>query len=416
MNFLQDRFTTNFGLIPYEVLQESPQYMKNHPLYLFVPATYGDATSGEVAENIFSTIQALQDRTESIDHIVLGLDAAEEQKQFEEIRERFKQIPNSTVIWNSAPEMLRLYEEFKEQEIPVSPGKGRNMWTGLGYRYMINRGSSFVIHDCDIKPKHYTEDTLLSLITPILHPEFGEQDFNKAYYRRITPHDKNDPDSQLKLSGRVTRLLVSPFLDAVHENYGDISKTVLDYVDFLKAFKYPLSGEFAMRANLANTLEIQPDWGLEIGTLNSLFQRRSHLSQVDLGDYDHKHQDVEKNDPKKGLNRMAEDIVKTVFRKLYSLAEEESMDQEAYMYLMKDFQKFADQAIDDYKLYSKSRKFYFDEVAEIEAKHVFHDAIERAYRRFISQPEEVRPLPNWNQIPHKQRQELVDIIEYYNRD
>ncbi len=410
MVFRQERFTNDFGTISKSVLEESFDYMKTHPLYLFLPATYDDAKKEGVMNHILTVINKIQGNDASIDNIVLGLDAASEKSQFEEVKEKTKHIPNTTVIWNDAPEIQELYREFQNQGLPTHKGKGRNMWTGLGHRFTKDRNSSFVIHDCDIKPNYYSNDFIVSLITPILHPAFGEQDFTKAYYTRITP-----AGDTFKLGGRATRLLVYPFLDAVHENYGKISKTILDYVDHLKSFKYPLSGEFAMRANLANSLTIQPDWGLEIGSLNSLFQTRYHLSQVDLGLYDHKHSSVSSDNADKGLNKMAEDIAKTVFRKLYSLAEEETMDKDAFNKMMYDYRKFTDDLITKYKRVSASKGWQYDEVAEVEAKHVFRQAINRAYDRFKKDPEEVQSLPPWGSIAQGKRNTLSEIINHYNR-
>lgn len=414
MVFKQERFTNDFGRISDSVLEETLEHMKDHPLYLFLPATYSDATNGEVIENIFNTLENIQNEHNSIDNIVLGLDATPEKEQFEEVRERFKEIPNSTIIWNDSPEMQDLYRKLKEQNIPVKKGKGRNMWTGLGHRYMLDRNSSFVIHDCDIRPQYktgekiYDDNIFLSMITPLLHPSFGEQDFNKAYYTRL----KEEKRGEFRLSGRVTRLLVYPFIDAVKENYRSTSewtnKKIVDYMDHLKSFKYPLSGEFAMRANLANNLTIQPDWGLEIGTLNSLFQTRYHLSQVDLGNYDHKHARLP------DLGNMAEEIVKTVFRKLYSLAEEEAKNTKLFDKTIADYDKFGHEFVNTYRILSASKDWNYDEREEIQAIYTFMDSIKDAHEKFMEQPEEVQPLPNWNQISHKYRKELIDNVEKYN--
>ncbi|MFP4190214.1 MAG: hypothetical protein ACLFSL_04230 [Candidatus Woesearchaeota archaeon] len=410
MVFKQERFTNDFGEIADTILDESLEYMVDHSLYLFIPATYADASNRDVSDNIFSVVKDIQEKGSPIDNVVLGLDAAPQKRMFDEVKERFSEIPNSKVIWNDSPELKELYGEFQELDFPVFPGKGRNMWTALGHRYMEDRNSSFVIHDCDIKPQYYNEKTLLRLIAPILHPAFGEQDFSKAYYTRITPTD----DGRFKLGGRATRMLVYPFLDAVKENYGNISKSILDYVDHLKSFKYPLSGEFAMRSNIANSLSVQPDWGLEIGTLNSLFMTRYRLAQVDLGFYDHKHSSISKDDPKTGLNKMAEEIVKTVFRKLYSLEENEVAGTKLFKQMHYDYEKFSSGILQKYKVLSASKDWFYDEVAETEAKKTFSDSIKRAYGRFTEQPEEVQPLPNWNQISHELRERLRDNVEKYN--
>ncbi len=410
MVFKQERFTNDFGTIADSVLEESLEYMVDHPLYLFIPATYDDAANSTVSDNIFDNIKRIQGNNHPIDNIVVGLDAAPERKMFDEVKERLDDIPNSKVIWNDSPEIQALYEEFTEMGFPVKAGKGRNMWTGLGHRYMEDRNSSFLTHDCDIKPHCYDEKTILSLVAPILHPAFGEQDFSKAYYTRITPSE----DGRMKLGGRATRILVYPFLDAVKENYGDISKSILDYVDHLKSFKYPLAGEFAMRANIASNLSIQPDWGLEIGTLNSLFQTRYKLAQVHLGEYDHKHSPVSRSDPHRGLNKMAEEIVKTVFRKLYSLEEEKITNPKLFRQMYYDYEKFSGEILQKYKVLSASNDWHYDEISEVEAKITFSEAIGRAYSAFVKEPEEVQPLPNWNQMSHDLRERLVESVEKYN--
>jgi glucosyl-3-phosphoglycerate synthase len=410
MVFKQERFTVDFGEISDDIITESYDYMRDHAIYLFLPATYEDATNQEVATNIISKIKNVQEKAEnSIDQIVLGLDSAPEKKQFDEIKEMFSDVPNSKVVWNDSPEIQKLYEEFKKQGLPVDNGKGRNMWTGLGYRYMTDRTSSFVIHDFDIKPEFYSEKFLMSLVTPILHPEFGEQDFTKAYYTRITP----DNDG-FKLSGRTTRLLMYPFLDAIHENYGKHSKSIIDYVDLLRSFKYPLSGEFAMRSNLANSMTIQPDWGLEIGTLNSLHRTRYNLAQVNLGNYDHKHSELGKDNPESGLSRMATEIVKTIYRKLSSLTETDIIDDIEFKRTMYDYNKFAEDIIHKYKLISKTSGLNYDEAQEIVTKNSFMDAIKRGYDIFKKDREELQSLPTWNTISREQRKRLLEIVNKYN--
>lgn len=410
MVFKQERFCVDFGEISDSVLDDSYKHMTDHPLYLFLPATMEDAQNDLVMGNIISVLKTIQEKDACIDNIVLGLDTAKEKSDFEKIKEKFKTVPNAKVIWNDSPEIKELYSEFKEQGLPTNPGKGRNMWTGLGYRYMTDRVSSFVIHDCDIKPEYYSDRFIMSLITPILNPAFGEQDFTKAYYTRITP----DGD-KFKLGGRTTRLLVYPFLDALHENYGGDKKIILDYLDHMKSFKYPLSGEFAMRANLANSLTIQPDWGLEVGSLNSLFQTRYNLSQVNLGLYDHKHSPVSADNPSTGLNKMAEEIVKTTFRKLHSLSVVDSLSESDFDKTMYDYRKFASSLISKYKHVSASRGWNYDEAIEVSAKKTFDAAIQRGYKNFLAEPEEIQALPTWNSVSSEKRDRLVDIVDYYNK-
>jgi hypothetical protein len=115
-------------------------------------------------------------------------------------------------------------------------------------------------------------------------PAFPYQ-FCKGYYPRIARRQAE--------RSRVSRLLVSPLLLSIQKVCGH-----LDYVEYLKGFRYPLAGEFAMRVSMLPDMRIPSDWGLEIGVLSEVWRNLSNRSvcQVDISDaYDHKHQDLSKD-------------------------------------------------------------------------------------------------------------------------
>ncbi|MBR9676148.1 hypothetical protein GOV05_04010 [Candidatus Woesearchaeota archaeon] len=410
MELNQDKFTTSLGKISEEKKLETLEYMKEHPIFLFLPATYEDATNKRVMGRIVKVIKNLQEKNNNpIDLIVLGLDAADTTEEFEEIKEMFSVIPNSMVIWNDSPRMQKLYSDLsRDLNLPLDPGKGRNMWTGLGYRFSAKRSSSFVLHDCDILPEYYDESILISLIAPLVHPEF-DNDFSKAYYVRLTKN-KND---KFVLRGRVARLLVRPLLDALIRTYAD-NKIVRDYLEFLNSFKYPLSGEFGMRSNIASDLRVQPDWGLEISTLNNLFQKRYRVAQVDLGVYDHKHSDESPEDSSKGLNRMAEEITKTILRKMYGFVGKQVMDDTKFKQVLYDYQKYASRYVNQFATISANEGWTYNPIRERQRVDVFLEAIKRAYAAFAVNPEEIRPLILWDEVPRDYRRELRKIVEAQN--
>src|SRR5436309_16067872 len=116
------------------------------------------------------------------------------------------------------------------------------------------------------------------------------------------------------MHGRVTLLFMTPLIRALSDM---APHTPL--LHFLDSFRYPLAGEFAMKANLARVNRIPGDWGLEVGVLAEVFRNCavSRVCQVDLADtYDHKHQTLSVDDATKGLRRMAADIAKSLFRTL----------------------------------------------------------------------------------------------------
>jgi glucosyl-3-phosphoglycerate synthase len=109
-------------------------------------------------------------------------------------------------------------------------GKGRNVWYCMGYAIASGRSDVVALHDCDILTYSATCSRASSIRWA--NPRFGYV-FSKGYYSRIADG---------KLNGRVSRLLVGPLLEALARTVGH-----QDYISYLAAFRYPLSGEFAMR-------------------------------------------------------------------------------------------------------------------------------------------------------------------------
>ena len=408
MVFKQRRFTVDLGPISERIQKETIYYMKQQPVILFLPVTYEDAMNEEVIGNIINVVRELQEKHKCFKQIIFGLDTADTKAKFNQAYKKFKVIPKSIVIWNNSPEMIKLIEGISESlRCVLPPGKGRNMWLGLGYRFATNRGSAYVLHDCDILPEYYNKSTLLSLIAPIVHPEldFG---FSKAYYHRLTK--KN---GQQVLSGRVTRLLVGPLVDALRKTYG-FNREVRQYLNSLQSFNYPLSGEFAIKGNLADILRVQADWGLEVGTLNFLYDQQCSVAQVDLGTYDHKHSDISPDDPKKGLNKMSEEVAKTILRKIYSIIGRVLMDEKRFSQLLYDYDKYGERYVKSYRAVSANMGWSYDHIKELERIRIFKGAIKRAYEIFKQNPEEIRPLFHWDEIDTRFRERLRKIVEKYN--
>jgi glucosyl-3-phosphoglycerate synthase len=89
---------------------------------------------------------------------------------------------------------------------------------------------------------------------------------------------------------------------------------MLNLIDFLLSFKYQLSGEVAFHVDLLKKMRFATNWGVEIFTLIEVYRKASAPAQVMFtkDPFDHKHQDISSKDRKKGLNRMAIDIVTTL--------------------------------------------------------------------------------------------------------
>ena len=278
------------------------------------------------------------------------------------------------------------------------------MWTALGYLYAEHRDSIFVTHDGDIKD--YSTDIILNLAAPLANPKL-DFDFTKAYYERLTK--KN---GKMSISGRVKRLLVEPLLESMKVTYNQNSE-VVKYIDYIQSFIYPLSGEFAMRSNVANILNLQPDWGLEIGTLNFLYKKKFEIAQVDLGIYDHKHSEVNHDDPTKGLNRMSEEISKTIFRKLHDISLD-VIHKECFDNLLIEYEKLGRNAIKNSKNLSSYQDWYYDEIKELETLNTFIKSVKNGFNKFSKKTYGVKPLTSWNDIEHKHLETIIYAVDKYN--
>ena len=131
-----------------------------------------------------------------------------------------------------------------------------------------NQAEVIALHDCDILT--YNKNLLARLVYPIANPLFNFE-FCKGYYPRVT---------ESKINGRVTRLLINPFYLPLNQ------QLVKEYIDYMKSFRYPLSGEFSFRKNLLTDIRIPSDWGIEIGVLSEVYRSNNlaRICQVDIAD------------------------------------------------------------------------------------------------------------------------------------
>ncbi|WP_068108674.1 glycosyl transferase [Tropicimonas marinistellae] len=333
--------------------------------------------------------------------IVIGLDRADE-AQFRHARQFFSVLPqNHVVIWNDSPRMLAIQQRLDELGLaPNEPGKGKNVWTCLGYLLACADSSVVAIHDCDIVT--YSRDMLARLVYPVANPSFPYQ-VAKGFYPRT--------DGK-KLNGRVTRLLVSPLLIALKRVVGD-----RDYLDYLRSFRYPLSGEFAMRAPILADLRIPSDWGLEIGVLSEAWRNLAPKSvcQVEISDaYDHKHQPLSEEDSTAGLSRMSIDICKAIFRKL--AADGTVFSEEIFRSLKATYYRSALDLLDCYYNDAKMNGLAVDRHKEEQSIELFAQNIVIAGHIFLENPAETPFIPTWNRVHAADPDLLTDMLWAVDQD
>ncbi|MEM1079291.1 MAG: glycosyl transferase [Pseudomonadota bacterium] len=361
-----------------EITYELSVYAQTRKISLILPSLYSEL-EGPALPNILDELAEVP----YLHRIIIGLDRADE-AQYRHAREFFSRLPQEhIVIWNDSPRMLELGARLEEMGLyPQEAGKGKNVWSCLGYLMACQDSAVMAIHDCDILT--YDRDMLARLVYPVVNPNFPYQ-VAKGYYPRI---------GEDKMNGRVTRLLVSPLLIALKRVIGD-----RDYLDYLRSFRYPLSGEFAMRTGILPDLRIPSDWGLEIGVLSEAWRNLAPkaVCQVEISDaYDHKHQDLSEEDASTGLSRMSTDICKSIFRKL--AADGTVFTTHVFRTLKATYYRSALDLLEAYYSDAKMNGLTIDRHREEQSIELFAENIMRAGQAFLDNPSETPFIPTWNRV------------------
>ena len=354
------------------------KFSKDRKMELILPCLYSEL-EGNALPNIVSEIS----KTNYLNHIIIGLDRANEE-QAKKAWNFFKKLNCPfTILWNDGPNLLKLDKELKNYNLaPQELGKGRNVWYCLGMAIARGEARSIAFHDCDILT--FDRRLLAKLFYPVVNPLFNFE-FCKGYYPRV---------AEGKMNGRVSRLLVTPLLTAMEKTVGHN-----DYLDYMKAFKYPLAGEFSFRRNLMADMRIPCDWGIEIGILSEMYrnQASNRICQVDLADtYDHKHQDLSIDDQTKGLSKMSIDIIKTLIKKLATQGN--SFSLETFRSIKATYYRTALDMIDIYRSDALMNGLKYDSHIEEKAVELFALNIMKAGESFFENPMDTPFIPTWSRV------------------
>ena len=345
---------------------------------LILPSLYSEL-EGPALPNIVENLKGAT----YLSDIIIGLDQADK-SQFEKARKFFAQLPQRKhILWNDGKRLQEIHAELDEKGLaPQQLGKGRNVWYCMGYALASSGCEAVALHDCDITT--YDRNLPARLLYPVANPAFSFE-FCKGYYPRI---------AQDRLSGRVTRLFVTPLLRALKKILGS-----MDYLEYMDSFRYPLSGEFSLRKDLMKTLRIPSDWGLEVGILSEVYRNlsRHQVCQVDIADqYDHKHQSLSKENMEGGLSTMSKDIAKSIYRKLAT----EGVDFSTGFFrtVKAAYYRIALDCIEQYYYDAEINDLQFDRHGEEQCVEVFAQSIITAGESFVNNPMEAPFIPNWNRV------------------
>ncbi|UCD86528.1 MAG: hypothetical protein JSV01_01765 [Desulfobacterales bacterium] len=283
-------------------LEEHARHVR---ISLLLPSLHAEIKTPEVLDQIIDDIQ----KAKYLHNVVVALGGAPEEAQFQEAREYFGRLSTPErdvkVVWVEGPRVQQIFEEIRNREIPTGvQGKGQSVWMTLGYLFARDDTDVIGLHDCDIVT--YDRILLGRLLEPIANPN-NDFEFSKGYYIRVSPTER-------AMKGRVTRLFVTPFVDAMKNLMRERGHLELErFFEYHRTFNYPLAGEFGISTGLAHELNIAYDWGLEVATLSEVYHRviPRKVAQIDLiPNYEHKHQDLSPDQSDKGLHRMVVDIAK----------------------------------------------------------------------------------------------------------
>ncbi len=382
---------------PVEDLErELLQFSKQRPMTLVLPCLHSEL-AGPALENIVDELC----KVPYLEEIVIGLDAASKEDYIEALH-YFSRLPQRhRVLWNDGPRLMAIDEKLRDQGLaPAEKGKGRNVWYMLGYVLASGRAESVALHDCDIVT--YDRKLLARLIYPVANPNFSYA-FCKGYYARIATDN---------MGGRVSRLFVTPLLRSLTKVCG-----YSEFLNYMDSFRYPLAGEFSLRSYVIDDLLIPSDWGLEVGVLSEMNRNyaTNRICQVDIAEnYDHKHQDLSKEDPTQGLSKMSTDIAKAMFRKLATKGQ--VFSPETFRTLKATYYRVALDFIDTYANDAVINGLEYHRHKEEEAVEMFAQNIMLAGEHFLERPMQKPFIPGWNRVASAIPDVLTDIRNAVEED
>lgn len=379
-----------------DLVAELQRYAKHRPTALCLPSLYSDLFSPAM-DNILSVLEGV----DYICQIVIALDRANDE-QFSQAKRRIAKLPQHVrLIWIDGDNVQRLLTRLERQGLETGgPGKGRAVWIAIGYAIASGLCTEIVLHDCDILT--YTDDFLARLCWPLMNHHLGF-DFVKGYYARVSD----------RMNGRVMRLFVIPLVNAIIKIIGH--HPLLEY---FRAFRYPLAGEFGMSVEFAKVLRMPFDWGIEMTVLAEVYRSTTakQVAQIELTDhYDHKHQSLSTDNPEGGLMKMTIDIATSIFRNLAT--EGVVMSPSFFTTLSTTYLREAQNAVKTYHSLAELNGLPFDRHAEGQAVDSFAGAIKHAAAAYQQGPLATPLISNWNRIIAADPnifENIVDVIEKDN--
>lgn len=382
-------------------------YSNHLKICLLLPCLYAELKSPEVLDPIVNDIS----KVSYLDSIVVALGGANHE-QFVEARSYFGRLKNGDrdvkVVWVDGPGAQEVINRIRDKDISTGvAGKGQSAWLALGYILGNEQADVVALHDCDIVT--YNRLLLGRLIEPVANPN-NDFEFCKGFYARISPTER-------AMKGRVTRLFVVPFVDAMmkitrERGFHELEK----FFRYHRSFNYPLAGEFSFTTRLARGLNIAYDWGLEVSTLSEVFHKINNkkIAQVDLAlNYEHKHQAMSTDDARKGLHRMVVDIAK--FYLNYMRSHGFAIDDAIMDMILHTYHQNSLGFIKSYSDDSEVNNLVYDRYSEEQAANFFRGVLWTAWEQSKG-PHESTQIPSWNRVLYSLPDIYGHLMHVVNED
>ncbi|MBU1941478.1 MAG: glucosyl-3-phosphoglycerate synthase [Candidatus Thermoplasmatota archaeon] len=394
MDMKQEEITTlhDLNLDHKKLLAAMNEFSDIRPVSVVMPMLYS-----EVKSDALPHIVDRLNKCTYLHQVIIPL-AAQNQKEFGHIKRFFHRltIPH-LIMWCNGPRIDNLLLSLKSEGLNLTKyrGKGRDVWLALGIATLNNY--AVALHDADIQA--YNEIIPTKLLYPIIESELDFK-FNKGYYARVNI-------KRTIMYGRVFRLFLDPLLRSLIDTLG----TEPHFIRFLRSFRYPISGEFALTSDLSRDLDVPGGWGIELGVMAEIYRNVAikRICQTDLGFYEHKHQVI--GDSDQGLVKMSGEIFKTLLRVLIE-ADQIQISRPFLLSLRVLYQRNAQDAIRKYHADALINGIDYDRHLEETMVEKFSQQIMIAGNKYMLKPVGTR-IPDWLRTMSarkKIREELLEIV------
>lgn len=399
MDIKQEEITTlhDLHIDKKKLMKNIGEVAAERPVSVIMPMLYS-----EIKTDALANIAKQLNNCKYLDTVIIPLSAKNE-KEFIHVKRFFSKmkIPK-LIMWCNGPKIENLLIELKSQglEITWHRGKGRDVWLALGVASLHSYG--IALHDADIQG--YTDMIPTKLLYPLMEPELDFK-FNKGYYAR-TSLDRSI------MYGRVFRLFLHPLLRSLI----DVLEHEPSFVRFLRSFRYPISGEFALTCDLARDLDIPAGWGLELGVMAEIYHNVAlkRICQTDLGFYEHKHQNI--GDSERGLVKMSGEIFKSLLRVL--IEEDHIQISKSFLLSLQVlYKKNAQDCIRKYHADANINDIKYDRHLEEIMVEKFSRELMKSGKNYMLKPIGTR-LPDWLRTMSARediREELLEIVMEQSR-